>query len=240
MHITDQRAFAHFDKIRSLMQSCEVFANEIDLAQSADPKLLALMHLPPENSLSNLLSKKDYLRLDKILKNINGPSIEMFENIIPMQTMGALSNQVLGAENHEVLDFALYNIATELQLEKTGLETLEDHMIVLKTIDIDEQIKMLKAVIRNFRSYKKLTIKMLDLYLEGNVQKIYKIGRKNVRKFNKVLLLNRNIIMKDSFLTISRDQRLFAAIGAGHLGGKNGLLRLLKKHGKKVTPILLP
>ncbi len=239
MHITDQRAFKHFDRITTIMSTCDLFATEIDLSESSNPKLISLMLLPPGKKLSNLLKPRELKRLDKIFKNLNGSSVEFYENVIPMQIMGMLSNLILGAENKDVLDIALYKTALKLEISNTGLESIEDHMNVLTTISIDEQKKMLKAVIKNFKSYTKLTKKMLELYIDGNVQKIYKIGRKNVGKFNKVLLLNRNIKMRDSFLQKSSESMLFAAVGAGHLGGKNGLLRLLKLSGKKVKPILL-
>jgi uncharacterized protein YbaP (TraB family) len=43
--------------------------------------------------------------------------------------------------------------------------------------------------------------------------------------------------MAERIIKLSADQSLFTAIGAGHLAGKKGVLRLLKKAGLKVVPI---
>ena len=36
---------------------------------------------------------------------------------------------------------------------------------------------------------------------------------------------------------MAKEQSIFAAIGASHLGGQKGVLRLLKKEGFKVRPV---
>jgi uncharacterized protein YbaP (TraB family) len=54
----------------------------------------------------------------------------------------------------------------------------------------------------------------------------------------KLLLYERNTIMAERFAEIARQESLFCAVGAGHLSGKKGLLRLLKKEGFKVRPII--
>ena len=35
------------------------------------------------------------------------------------------------------------------------------------------------------------------------------------------------------------DKKCFIAVGAGHLGGENGIIRLLQKEGFYLTPIYL-
>ncbi len=53
-----------------------------------------------------------------------------------------------------------------------------------------------------------------------------------------LLLTNRN---KNWIPVITREARAmpsFFAFGAGHLGGKDGVINLLRKKGFKVTPIM--
>jgi uncharacterized protein YbaP (TraB family) len=53
-----------------------------------------------------------------------------------------------------------------------------------------------------------------------------------------VLLYDRFLKMVNSFEKIAAGQSLFAAVGAGHLAGGKGVLRILKKRGYTITPIL--
>jgi uncharacterized protein YbaP (TraB family) len=54
----------------------------------------------------------------------------------------------------------------------------------------------------------------------------------------KALLFDRNKIMARRFAEMARQNSLFCAVGAGHLAGQKGMLRLLKKQGFKVRAIV--
>jgi uncharacterized protein YbaP (TraB family) len=79
---------------------------------------------------------------------------------------------------------------------------------------------------------------MTTLYLEGDIQKLYKATKKGSGKLRKILLFNRNKIMANRIDQFAKEETFFAAIGAGHLGGEKGVLRLLKLKGWKVKPVL--
>jgi len=53
----------------------------------------------------------------------------------------------------------------------------------------------------------------------------------------KLMLYRRNTIMADRFSEKIYKKSIFCAIGAGHLGGKQGVLRLLKLNGLVVQPV---
>ena len=239
MHVNDQRAFEHIEALERHMAYCDAFATEIRIEEISHQSLAEKMRLPGSLVLSDLLSKKEYDRLRFIFRNLKAPDLALFAKTAPIHLMGFLSNVILGQEQKEVLDVALSNMAEGLNLEIDGLESVEDHIYVLDTINLDEQVKMLKAVIKNFKKYRLYTLKMAEIYYEGDIQRIYKTGRKSTGKFTKVLLKNRNHNMTDSFSQKIQNKRLFAAIGAGHLGGKFGMISLLKRKNLQVKPILL-
>ena len=239
MHVNDQRAFKHIEELERYMAYCDVFATEIKIEDISNQALLQKMKLPDGVFLKDLLKEKEYHRLARIFKSLNAPDLNFFAKTAPLHLLSFLSNLILGQEQKEVLDVMLSNIAEGLHLNIEGLESVSDHLNVLDTIDLNEQLRMLKAVLRNFKKYRDYTLKMADIYYSEDVQLIYKTGRKSTGKFTKVLLKNRNITMVDAFVSIIKKNRLFAAIGAGHLGGKNGMLNLLKKKGTSVKPILL-
>jgi uncharacterized protein YbaP (TraB family) len=58
------------------------------------------------------------------------------------------------------------------------------------------------------------------------------------KKFEKVLINNRNVTMAKHFEIIANEHTLFCAVGAGHLGGKKGVIALLRKKGYTVEPVV--
>ena len=52
------------------------------------------------------------------------------------------------------------------------------------------------------------------------------------------MLYQRNVVMTDRFFKIIQEKSIFCAIGAGHLGGKQGVLRLLKQRGLTVKEVV--
>ena len=79
---------------------------------------------------------------------------------------------------------------------------------------------------------------MTELYEQSDILKLYKVTRKQAKGMRKILLFNRNDLMAKRIAQFASEQSLFASIGAGHLAGEKGVLRLLKKkHGFKVKPV---
>ena len=44
--------------------------------------------------------------------------------------------------------------------------------------------------------------------------------------------------LKSKFAQYSKDESVFYAVGGAHLGGEQGVIKLLKKAGYTVTPVL--
>ena len=53
----------------------------------------------------------------------------------------------------------------------------------------------------------------------------------------RVLIFARNARMAERFDELAREQALFAAVGAAHLPGGKGMLRLLKHRGWRVRAV---
>jgi uncharacterized protein YbaP (TraB family) len=69
------------------------------------------------------------------------------------------------------------------------------------------------------------------------VQQLYKMVKKNSKGMRPLMLYRRNEVMAERIGALVQEQRVFAAIGAAHLGGGKGVLRLLKKQGLTLHPV---
>ena len=79
---------------------------------------------------------------------------------------------------------------------------------------------------------------MLKWYRNANLASLYKAAKKDAKGMRNKLLFERNKIMARRFAEIAHNESLFCAVGAGHLSGQKGMLRLLKKQGFKVRAVV--
>ena len=79
---------------------------------------------------------------------------------------------------------------------------------------------------------------MMQWYREGDIRQLFQVAKKDARGMRRLLLYERNASMVKRFSEIALGKSLFCAVGAGHLAGAKGMLRLLKKQGFKLKPLL--
>lgn len=237
MHVRDQRAFRGWDYLVECINSCQYFAAEYNLAEGDAALLQQATRLPNGLTLEQILRPKTFKKLQKIVQRETGHDMTLFNHSSPMLLHNVLTESQLGREENQPLDAKLFETAVALDKKLTGLESFEGQMAVFDQLAIEDQVKSLKDLAINFKKYKKDLHHTVELYLAGDIHKLLKKVKKTAGGMRKVLLFNRNIRMADNFEQISLDGSLFAAIGAGHLAGKKGVLHLLKKKGFIVKPI---
>jgi hypothetical protein len=78
---------------------------------------------------------------------------------------------------------------------------------------------------------------MMNWYVAGDLQPLYQSAKKDAKGMRKVMIYRRNKLMTQRFEEISKKHSLFCAVGAGHLAGEKGMLRMLRKKGFVVKPV---
>ena len=79
----------------------------------------------------------------------------------------------------------------------------------------------------------------MKYYLDADLRSLYIYTKKSLGKSRNHLLYKRNERLADRMVTIGKESSLFAAVGAAHLWGKFGVIRLLKKKGFQVKPVAI-
>jgi len=79
---------------------------------------------------------------------------------------------------------------------------------------------------------------LADLYLAQNIQGLTNALEQNLPpSYYKALFEDRNRAWMKKISKLISKKSVFFAVGAGHLGGQNGLLELLRQKGFVVTPV---
>lgn len=237
MHVKDSRAFGDLEQIKQLILSCEAFATEFDLEKADPEQAAAAFRLPDNSTLYDYISPKKMERLENfLLKRFHLPVSE-FANNQPIVLTNFLTTLAFQQDQQQSLDETLYAFAKAENRTMLGLETFEEQLAVMKKMTVKSQVKQLIGLTKNFNKYRKSLNKLAEMYSRGDIQQLYKSSKKSMGKMKKPMIYDRNVIMADRFEAIVAEQSLFCGIGAGHLAGKKGVLKLLKEKGFKVKAV---
>lgn len=238
MHVRDLRAFEWLDLADICLQQCTVFATEFDFSDSDPGAINSVLQLPRGLSLDQLLKPGVWKNLEQYCQKKLGVPAENMRYLHPMTVTMALTSSLLTDESALSLDETLWEHARELGKKTTGVETFEEQLETLKRIPFELHLKNLTWLLKNYTRQKRRLKKMMAWYQAGDISQLYQAAKKDAKGMRKLLLYERNTIMAKRFAGIASQESLFCAVGAGHLSGKKGLLRLLKKEGFKVRPII--
>lgn len=237
MHVQDQRAFKFNTVVLQKLALCTAFATEFNLEEAANGMPAAMIQLPAQQTYQDYLSPKQFDKLSKVVQRQTSISITPFTSLRPLILIQAITSHLLAKEEQYPLDEYLFRQAKQQEKKLLGLESFNEQLHILEQLPLTVQFKSLVDISKNFRRFRQQVLQTTTAYESGNVQRIFKAAKKSARGMRNVLLYDRNAKMVKTFLEYATQYRLLAAIGAGHLGGKKGMLRLLKQQGCKTHPI---
>ncbi len=237
MHVRDYRAFIYQDIITSYIDECKIFATEFDLRERDSLKSPNISSMPDGSSLSELLGDRKYQRLKKIIFKSFQIDLDLVNKVLPIFTINMLTEKILTKSKSVPLDTFLWQYAENIRRDLRGVETFQEQLVTLSKIPIKYQVKSLADIGKNPKRFRKQIINLINQYINGDINGLYKKSKKSLGKQRKLLLYDRNILMAERIRLIMKANTAFVAIGAGHLSGQKGVLRLLKKSGIRVKPV---
>ena len=237
MHVKDKSVFGRIDQIETLIGEVDLFAAEYDLDEVRFVQQPNDLLIPDGFSIRDILGDKKFKRIQKIIAKFFDVDISQFEFYLPLLLVNVIAESILTKDYNLPLDLYLWNIAKKLQIKRCGIETYESQQKIMQAIKLKDQLKMLKMIAKNPSKYRKSVLSMAKLYEEEKIIALYKSGKKSLGKYKRMLLDHRNHIMARRFEEISEHQSIFVVVGAGHLSGHSGILRLLKEKGWQLKAI---
>lgn len=144
-------------------------------------------------------------------------------------------------------DNLLMTQAEDFGLPVIGIETTAEHFAVMDDLSQDEQLAMLRAVLKRTPEDKARDFeRLMRVYLQGDAEKLAALnseitgGMLPVRLWEKMrvkLLDERNVVMLNRMVTEAKTKALFVAVGASHLAGHTGLIATLKQAGYQLSAV---
>lgn len=224
------------------LEATEQLYLELDMDdKSIQMQMMKLMMMKDGAKLSTLLSPEDFKILDEFLKKNLNMSAKMFDSFKPFMISSMLFPKMLDCKSQSV-ESELMKITKEQNEEIFGLEKAEDQMKVFDEISYQDQAdELLKTVKDNLEKDKKEFIEMMTIYqnkdIEGMLKMMSDSDNKITSENQDILLNNRNKNWIPIMVKIMKDKPTFFGVGAGHLAGEEGVIKLLRKKGYKVEAI---
>ncbi len=144
-------------------------------------------------------------------------------------------------------DNILMTTSEDLLKDVEGLESAKAHFGVMDAFSREEQLVMLRAVLKRTQAQKEADFeRLIAAYIDGDSDKISALDEKITGsmlpkeiwdKMRVKLLDERNVLMAERSIQMANEKPVFVAVGASHLAGKTGLIEAFKTAGFKLTKL---
>lgn len=237
IHMICQEDYIMTETIQNTLKNVDAFYAEIDFS---NPENMAVLQqsMMSETPLSQRLNNEQYQELQQLLKEVVDLDITQFEHLTDAAIVSMVTFKSFPCTDFKMYEMELLQTAAAAEKKMGGLETAAEQMEILgKSLGIDAVFEMLSDLKKDgFKSTKE----MVALYTNQDVQGLYDYMKKSSYMTDEVyneMLTKRNHNWINEMPALMKNQSVFFAVGAAHLSGNNGVLKLLKDNGYTVKPV---
>lgn len=253
IHMIGKEDFFMTDATKTAFSECDRVTFEINMEDMNDMtvlfSLLGNLMMEGGKSLKDLISEEDYKLVKKHFDELGMP-LMLFERMKPMFLTtfadADLAKGGMGGGGDIVsYEMEFMEMAKTEEKEVGGLETIEFQMSIFDSIPYEAQAQML---VEGIKAEKDTTQeegefdKMVEMYKQQDIYAMQTMfdseeADEGIGQYEQILLVNRNINWIPIMAKMMEEKQTFFAVGAGHLGGEKGVIRLLKDQGYEVKPV---
>ncbi|MGI9320365.1 MAG: TraB/GumN family protein [Thiogranum sp.] len=221
-------------------------AQSVTLEVVLDPQSLLTMTsallMTDGNKLESLIGRQLYERTVAVMSTRGMPEL-LVANMKPWAVAVILMTPP--GNNGVVLDHVLYQDAVAAGKKVHGLETVAEQMGLFDDLSRKDQIALLEDTLENLDNIGQMLDELLVAYLDRDLKRLLELNEASMRDsdpqlaetFNRKVIVERNYRMAERMQSRLREGQQFIAVGALHLAGEEGLLKLLSERGYRLSRI---
>ena len=245
VHSEDARVLDFPDAFIEQITANRFFAMEMvpDLPTLA--RLTEYMQYQDGTRLADLAGEARFERLQGALAAYSVPP-DWVEHMKVWAAMMTLS--VPPSRSGLFMDLSLSLRAAGAGMKVVGLETLEQQLAFLEEMPLEQQLELLDHALDEYGQVEAVHRSLVDAYLENDPEALMRLSDEQMAElapevrayFMAKGVDERNHRMLESLLAWLDEGTVFAAVGALHLPGENGLVGLLRQQGFDLQPLPFP
>ena len=238
MHTDDNRVAEMTPNMLEAMKSVDTFMMEAEPTQ--DPSIFMMK----DASLPSLLTQAEF---DQVRDLAEFHVMHLGAAMQMKPWLLAVIFDLPKPQTEFAQDNLLMTKSEDFGKEIRGLESSQEHFSIMDAFSIDEQMVMLRAVLKRTPEQKEADFeRLMAAYLKGDSDKISALDEQITggmlpkeiwAKMRVKLLDERNVVMAQRAIPAANEKPIFIAVGASHLAGDNGLIAAFKKAGFKLSAI---
>lgn len=241
-HTSDPRVMAITSKIKSQFDAAGTLCTEVKLNIVAIFSLGKAMIYTDDTRLESVVGKELYNKVLAIAKRRNMSEQEV-SKMRPWAL--AMTFSVPANEKGVALDLKLYTDAIKAKKKLCGLEKLEEQINVFAKWELKQQVELLRLTVDNYDLIGQQMEALMGLYTQRDLEGMAKLMKESPTTselldengFVFALVVRRNMVMVNRMQPYLKTGNTFFAVGALHLPGEKGILRLLESMGYKITRV---
>lgn len=239
MHLTDKRIFNFGDSVYRAIEKCEGLAIELNPDEMGAYLVNQALDETTSKKLSEILNQKDFNKYREALaKKFKKSADHVTTTDIVKEKNKWISELLEKGEMATFVDAWLYNAARRQGKWVGGVEDMSDQAGLMDDLVDRSDIEYLLAsdsLVR--KSSDKEIERMIELYVNQDLDGIDGFYNKEYSEEKDVLLIKRNAKMARRIDSLMTFRTMFVAVGAAHLPGDSGVIKLLRARGFTVEPV---
>lgn len=238
------------------LENTQQVCGELDMMDAFKPenatRLLQSQMLPEGVTLSSLLTAEQLTRLNALLLDVLGTNLEdeafaaQMEKMKPVAlsttlSLAAYMKKAQSFNPMELLDNYFQMLAMQSGKSVKGFETVDFQMEVLYGSELPKQVEDLMCLVYHFEEASELVDRITTAYFSQNLQQLEALLEEEMEgecggspEDEARLLDDRNHNWISMMPDMMAEKPTLFAVGAGHLCGEQGVLKLLEGLGYTV------
>ncbi len=240
LHVICPDEFVVFPGVEDALKNSERVILELDIS---DPQVMIGMQMgmvmKNNMELSDVLNEDEYAIVANFFADSLGMNISMFSKVQPFFLISMAIPHMIQCNPVSYENYFI-QMADTLQIDLAGLETLREQLNVFDALTYRQQAEMLLETFTEYGSKREEFKEMLIYYLSSDLQSLEKLFDDLDNRFDEFthrLIKERNERWIGRLDSLMNEKSSFIAVGAGHLPGENGILKLLRTQGYTIERI---
>jgi uncharacterized protein len=247
VHLLSPKYYPLDPAFDAAFNNSSTLVEELDMSEMLSPESqLAMLKrglLPPGQSIDKLLSPETLTAVKKALADLGvpAPPLLQFKPWMLAITLQSLQWQKAGFDADLGLDKHFYDRAKLQKMPVKGLETLEFQISRFDDMSTSQQEQLLIETMEELKGANANFTEIADAWKNGDVDTVERLALKDLQgqpELYQRLLVERNVAwMPQIEALISPTRPAFVVVGAAHLVGPDGLIKMLAAKGYTIEQL---